>query len=100
MLRLGSQSLTGKVLRLGLKPKDISFKMGAIRPGFVTAYVASFHTRVLTLNPVAILAIDQIGPKFGIHGLHGKCSDRARTRDLQLTGIALRPALEPEHLVV
>ncbi|KAH3695148.1 hypothetical protein DPMN_018311 [Dreissena polymorpha] len=36
MLRLGSQSLTGKVLGLGLKPKDPSFKKGAIRPGFET----------------------------------------------------------------
>ncbi|KAH3794893.1 hypothetical protein DPMN_148540 [Dreissena polymorpha] len=35
-LRLGSQSLTGKVLGLGLKPKDPSFKKGAIRPGFET----------------------------------------------------------------
>ncbi|KAH3787350.1 hypothetical protein DPMN_165474 [Dreissena polymorpha] len=29
-------SLTGKVLRLGLKPKDPSFKKGGIRPGFPT----------------------------------------------------------------
>ncbi|KAH3692539.1 hypothetical protein DPMN_193088 [Dreissena polymorpha] len=30
------RSLTGKVLGLGLKPKDPSFKKGAIRPGFET----------------------------------------------------------------
>ncbi|KAH3837430.1 hypothetical protein DPMN_110819 [Dreissena polymorpha] len=36
MLRLGSKSLTGKVLRLGLKPKDPSVKKGGIRPGFAT----------------------------------------------------------------
>ncbi|KAH3870798.1 hypothetical protein DPMN_033988 [Dreissena polymorpha] len=36
MLRLGSKSLTGKVLRLWLKPKDPSFKKGGIRPGFAT----------------------------------------------------------------
>ncbi|KAH3898541.1 hypothetical protein DPMN_022776 [Dreissena polymorpha] len=34
MLRLGSQSLTGRILKLGLKPKDPSFKKGAIRLGF------------------------------------------------------------------
>ncbi|KAH3710933.1 hypothetical protein DPMN_070430 [Dreissena polymorpha] len=67
MLRLGSQSLTGQVLRLGLKPKEPSFKKELSgldsKPGAL-AYVASFHTRVRNLNPVANLAIAQIGAQI------------------------------------
>ncbi|KAH3871940.1 hypothetical protein DPMN_035155 [Dreissena polymorpha] len=64
MLRLGSQSLTWQVLRLGLKPKEPSFKKelsGLDSKPESVAYVACFQTRVRNLNPVAYLAIAQIG---------------------------------------
>ncbi|KAH3726057.1 hypothetical protein DPMN_051912 [Dreissena polymorpha] len=65
MLRLGSQPLT--VLRLVLKHKEPSFKKELSgldsKPEYI-AYVASFHTRVRNLNPVANLAIAQIGAQI------------------------------------
>jgi len=65
MLRLGSQPLT--VLRLVLKHKEPSFKKelsGLDSKLEYVAYVASFHTRVRNLNPVANLAIAQIGAQI------------------------------------
>ncbi|KAH3729570.1 hypothetical protein DPMN_055541 [Dreissena polymorpha] len=54
-------SLTGKVLRLGLKPKDPSFKKGGIRPGFPTGiHIHRFEGRPRNGNGAIIVEIDRI----------------------------------------
>ncbi|KAH3807812.1 hypothetical protein DPMN_136160 [Dreissena polymorpha] len=76
VLRQGLQtgirySLTGKIHRMGLKTKDLSFKKGGIRPGFATGILRLWFepepNRVSNLKSMACMASAQTGLERGIH---------------------------------